>query len=442
MISRRNMLITRNVLFLINLAIIVFLSIVIYKTIDLICWNGIARKFLEKVKCVPTIPWQVPVFSMTLLSVFFASVMIREHLNKEQQFLFYLFSASDLLIVIAIMYFLNMSYKGVLFLAIINIVVYIDGTRRKYLVLLGAILVYILFDYDILSIKMNLFSINDYVQYYTSAQRLYIFGIRNILFSLNEMIFIVFMVFAIQSQIDENTKIKELYGKLYQTAEELRVVNVQLEDYSNKLEETAKIRERNRLAREIHDTIGHNLTGIATGLEACRDLIDRDVEKTKVQIGKISDMAKKGLVDVRRSVNELRPDTLERFTLVPAICKLSEDINDCTNTKVTLDISGEEIKLNADEEETIYRIIQEGITNAVRHGNAKMILIKLEFKNGDIFLEISDDGKGCAKIVEGFGLKYIKERVGMLAGSVEFGMQESGGFRIFAHISVRGRMKA
>jgi signal transduction histidine kinase len=436
------MVITRDALFLVNLVIIAFLSTVIYKTIDLICWNGMARGFLEKIKYVPTIPWQVPVFSVTLLFIFFVSVIIREHLNKEQQVLFYLFSVSDLLIVIAIMYFLNMSYKGILFLAIINIIVYIDGTRRKYLSLLGAILVYILFDYDILSIKMNLFSINDYVQYYTSSQRLYIFGIRNILFSLNEMIFIVFMIFAIQSQIDENTKTKELYGKLYQAAEELKVVNIQLEDYSKKSEEMAKTRERNRLAREIHDTIGHNLTGIATGLEACRDLIDRDLEKAKVQIGKISDLAKKGLLDVRRSVSELRPDTLERFSLILAIRKLSEDINDCTNTKVILDISGEEFKLNADEEETIYRVIQEGITNAVRHGNAKEIRIELEFESGNLLLEIVDDGKGCAKIIEGFGLKHIKERVGMLAGSVEFGTGESGGFRICAHIPIRGRAKA
>ncbi len=439
MSSQRNMIITRNALFLVNLVIIAFLSVVIYKTIDLICWNGMARGFLEKIKYVPTIPWQVPIFSLMLLLVFFVSVMIRGHLDKEQQFLFYLFSVSDLILVIAIMYFLNMSYKGILFLAIVNIIVYIDGIRRKYLFLLGAILVYILFDYDILSIKMNLFSINDYIQYYTSSQRLYIFGIRNLLFSLNEMIFIAFMIFAIQSQIDENTKIKELYGKLYRAAEELKVVNIQLEDYSKKSEEMAKTRERNRLAREIHDTIGHNLTGIATGLEACLDLIDRDLEKTKVQIGKISDLAKKGLLDVRRSVSELRPDTLERFSLIPAIRKLSEDINDCTNTKVILDIQGEEFKLNADEEETIYRVVQEGITNAVRHGHAKDIYIKLNFENPSLLLEIVDNGKGCAKIAEGFGLKHIKERVAMLAGSVEFGMREEGGFRIYAYIPTRRR---
>lgn len=434
-------MITRDVMFLSNLVIISFLSIVIYQTIDLICWNDMARGFLEKVKYVPTIPWQVPVFSLTLLLLFFISVIVRERLPKERSSLLYLFSITDLLISIAIIFFLNISYKGILLLAIANIIINIEGNRPKYFFLTGSILVYILVDYDIFSIKMKLFSFNDYIQYYTSSQRFYIFGIRNFLFSLNEMLFIIFMIFVIQSQIDENTKIKELYHKLSQTAEELKVVNIQLENYSKKSEEMAKTKERNRLAREIHDTIGHTLTSMATGLEACRALLNRDLEKTKVQLDKIIDLAKKGLLDIRRSVSELRPDTLERFSLIPAIRKLCEDINDCANTKVALNIKGEVFKLNADEEETIYRVIQEGITNAVRHGQATEIQVELSFVTGNLWLEVNDNGVGSEKIVEGFGLKHIKERVEMLSGWAEFHGKESGGFSIRAHIPVRGRMK-
>ncbi len=434
-------MITRNAMFMINLAIISFLSIVIYQTIDLICWNDMARSFLEKIKYVPTIPWQVPVFSLILLLLLFISVIIRERLVKERRSLLYLFCISDLFISIAIMYFLNISYKGILLLAIVNIIIYIDEIRHKYLFLIGSILVYMLFDYDIFSIKMRLFSINDYIQYYTSSQRFYIFGIRNFLFSLNDMLFIVFMIFMIQSQIDENTKIKELYRKLYQTAEEIKVVNIQLENYSKKSEEMAKTKERNRLAREIHDTIGHTLTSMATGLQACRALLSRDLEQTKVQLDKITDLAQKGLLDVRRSVNELRPDMLERFSLIPAIQKLAEDINDCTNTKVILSIKGAIYRLNADEEETVYRIVQEGITNAVGHGKATEIGVELCFETDSLRLKVSDNGIGTAKIEEGFGLKHIKERVAMLAGWAEFDGGEFGGFTIRAQIPIRGRME-
>ncbi len=440
MIQQRYMTMTRNVIFLVNLLIILFLSILIYKTIELICWNDLARDFLEKIRYVPIVPWQVTVFSLTLLFSFFGSSLIRERIPRERQFIFYLFSLFDLFICIAIMFFLNLGYKGILFLTIANIMIYIEGTKRKYTFIFAVIVIYILFDYDILSIKMNLFSINDYIQYYTSTERFYIFSIRNILFSLNEMAFIVFMIFTIQNQIDENTKIKELYAKLFQTAEELKVVNIQLQDYSLKSEQMAKTRERNRLAREIHDTIGHTLTGIATGLDACIELLERDRAKTKIQLLKISDLAKKGLLDIRRSVSELRPDALERFSLVSAIQKLSEDINECTQTRVALQIEGTERKLNADEEATVYRIVQEAITNSVRHGRAQEIHVNLHFESSCLQLQIVDNGDCRGPVAEGFGLQYIRERVAMLAGTAELGPDSPHGFRIRVQIPIRGRV--
>src|SRR5690606_30904169 len=112
---------------------------------------------------------------------------------------------------------------------------------------------YSIFDYDILSVKLNMVSINEYIQYFNPTLRLYLQGIKSILFSANQMLFIIFMVFVVQKEIDENVKIRELYDKLVRTTEELRVVNIQLEDYAKKSEEMAKIKERNRLAREIHD---------------------------------------------------------------------------------------------------------------------------------------------------------------------------------------------
>lgn len=413
------------------------MSTIIYKTTELICYNNMARGFLEKIKCVPITPWKVPIFSILLLIVLIASTIIREMFFMNIKPVIYIFSIFDIIICVVIMYYLNMSYKGVILLAIANIIVYIDGNRKKYLFVILSIIIYILFDYDIFSIKFTMFSINDYIANYTSTQRLYIFSIRNILFSINEMFFIMFMIIVIQSQVDENNKIKDLYGKLYQTAEELKIANIQLQEYARKSEEMVKTKERNRLAREIHDTIGHTLTGIATGLEACTELIDWDVEKTKNQMIKIWELSKKGLLEVRRSVNELRPDALERLSLIPAIQKLANDITECTKIKVNLSIEGNVKKLGVDEEETIYRIIQEGITNAVRHAKAKEINIFFQFGNSDVRIEIINDGIGCEFIQEGFGLKHIRERVEMLKGKVEFSSKVNNGFTIRAIIPIR-----
>ena len=436
----QNTSITRITLFIINFFMIVFMSIVSSNTISLICENNMAREFIEKIKSVPTVAWKMPVFAVILLFMLSLGVIAREKFFMKNQFVLYLFCIYDILLCIGIMFYLNMDYNGILFIAIANILTYIDGKKRKSIFISVIIIIYIVLDYNILSINFNIFNINDYVQYYTSMQRLYFFSIKNILNSTNEIIFILFMIQVIQSEKDENEKISELYSKLYKSSEELEVVNIQLQDYARKSQEAAKIKERNRLAREIHDTIGHTLTGIAIGLEACIELSEIDLVKMKIQMAKISALARKGLLDVRRSMNELRPDALERFSLISAISKLSEDINECTKTKVKIEIEGQEYKMAADEEETVYRIVQEGITNAVRHGAASEIIVTLEFLKNKLKIEIKDDGVGADEIKKGFGLRNIGERVEMLGGKVNFGGIPLGGFIISAYLPIRRKI--
>ena len=441
MILWKNTIITRTTMFIINILVIAFMSIIIYSTIGLICDNNMARDFIEKIKYVPAVPWTVPIFSAIFLLLLFVLVVLREKYFKKNTFILYVFCIIDILLCIGIMFTLNMSYKGVLLIAIANVITYIDGHKNKSIFIGIIIIIYILLDYDIFSIRMNMFTINDYVHYYTSNQQVYIFSIRNILNSINEIVFILFMVQVIQGERDENLKITGLYGQLYKSSEELKVVNIQLQDYARKSEEVIKIKERNRLAREIHDTIGHTLTGIATGLEACIELSEINIDKMKVQIVKISELARNGLIEVRRSVSELRPDALERLSLISSVQKLSQDINECTNTNVNLEVVGKVPKLSPDEEETIYRVVQEGITNAVRHGNAKEINVRLVFNETSLQADITDDGVGCDYIKEGFGLKHIEERVSMLCGTVLFTGDTGKGFCISLSLPIRGKFK-
>ncbi|MCB2305492.1 sensor histidine kinase [Clostridium estertheticum] len=436
-----NTAITRITLFVINFLMIVFMSIISSNTIGLICENSIAREFIEKIKSVPTVAWKMPVFAMLLLFMLSLGVIVREMFFMENQLVLYIFCIYDILLCILIMGYLNMDYKGILFIAIANIVIYINGKKRKSMFILVIIIIYIILDYNILSIKVNIFNINDYAEYYTSLQRIYYYSIKNILNSTNDIIFILFMIQVIQSERDENEKISELYGELYKSSEELKVINIQLQDYARKSQETAKIKERNRLAREIHDTIGHTLTGIAIGLEACIELSEFNISKMKIQMLKISELARKGLLDVRRSMNELRPDALERFSLIEAISKLSEDINECTNTKVKIQITGQDPKMGADEEETVYRIVQEGITNAVRHGEASEIIVALKFEENKLQIKIRDDGIGVGEIKEGFGLRHVEERVEMIGGKVHFWGAPSEGFIISAYLPIRRKIK-
>ena len=157
--SQRNLYLIRTVLFFVNFIVILFMSMIIYKTTELICDNYMARDFLEKIKYIPTTPWKVPVFSLLLLMALILSVIVREKLFYDMKPILYMLCILDILICIAIMYYLNMSYKGVILLALANIIMHIEGNRNRYFFVILSIIVYILFDYDIFSIRFTMFSI-------------------------------------------------------------------------------------------------------------------------------------------------------------------------------------------------------------------------------------------------------------------------------------------
>ena len=165
-------------------------------------------------------------------------------------------------------------------------------------------------------------------------------------------------------------------------------------------------------------------------------IIDVAPDKTKQQLEILSNVTREGIQEVRRSVSELRPDALERLGLEYAIRKLIKDTNSVTNnTTITFDCKLERLKFDTDEENAIYRVIQESVTNAIRHGHATRIHIMMEPQNGGIYLSVKDNGCGCEDMKSGFGTAHIKERIEMLKGHVEF--KSSDGFLVEATIPIR-----
>ena len=154
----------------------------------------------------------------------------------------------------------------------------------------------------------------------------------------------------------------------------LKEMNAQLQDYAQMQEKMGETKERNRIAREIHDTLGHTMTGLSAGIDACIAMIDFSVDETKKQLNKISKVARQGIQDIRRSVNKLRPDALEHLNLEAALEKMMEEMMEVSD--VADPVSSAKcrlLKFNPDEEDAIYRVVQEGITNAIRHGKAANI---------------------------------------------------------------------
>jgi signal transduction histidine kinase len=260
-------------------------------------------------------------------------------------------------------------------------------------------------------------------------------AIKSILTSINIIVFILYMIVLIQLQMRENERVITLNKKLNIANEQLEIMNIQLKEYAVEIEKMTETRERNRLAREIHDTLGHALTGISVGIDACLTTIDISIEATKKQLNVIANVARQAIKDVRRSVSKLRPDALESSSLEEALNNMIADIGKVTKTNIYFNVKIKALKFDSDEEDTIYRIIQEGITNAIRHGEAAEIYITISRKDKHLNIEIRDNGKGCSDIKKGFGLRHIKERVALLNGTVEY--DGIDGFLLVVNIPIR-----
>lgn len=194
-------------------------------------------------------------------------------------------------------------------------------------------------------------------------------------------------------------------------------------------------RERNRLAREIHDTLGHALTGIITGIEACTALMDAAPEAAKAQLALIAEVARKGMTDVQRSVKALRPDALEKFNLENALLQMIDETRSVTNATIDYQCTTGLNCFNDDEEEIIYRIVQECMTNSIRHGKAKKISIRIDREFHMLKIVVQDNGMGCTDIQKGFGLHHMEERLNLLQGKLSFSGED--GFLVEAQIPVR-----
>ena len=425
----------RLIMMIINFAAILFVSLSIAITTEKICSNFQARDFLDTIQALPEQPKLNVLVVVTLFLLLVIMFIAREKIYVNQPKKIYASLVVDFLVSTVIVVVINFNYNGIFFLVFAGVIYYAKGNKGKYLMICLALISFLMTDSKLLSLKYNLYSINDYFSYYDSSTQQYLVGAYNIFNSLNIILFIIYCIFLIQQQRGTIEEVNMLYEEIRKTNEDLQNANNQLEEYAKITETMAKTQERNRLAREIHDTLGHTLTGIAVGLDACITTIELAPQETKAHLERISDVARHGLLDIRRSVNELKPDALERLGLETAITKMITDMKSVTDMEIFFDCKIKPLKFDEDEEGAIYRVIQESITNAMRHGKASRVRIKMEKEEDMVLLTIQDNGIGCGEIKNGFGTKHIMERIGMLNGTVQF--KSENGFSVIARIPIR-----
>ncbi|MBE2200304.1 MAG: sensor histidine kinase [Anaerolinea sp.] len=217
-------------------------------------------------------------------------------------------------------------------------------------------------------------------------------------------------------------------------ANKLQTANQQLREYAVQAEELATTKERNRLAREIHDSLGHYLTVINVQLSAAQIVLEKDPARALDALQKSQKLAQDGLSEVRRSVASLRDSPIDKRPLPDAIHELVAE-NRATGIVTEFIQQGEEYPLPAQTKLTLYRAVQEGLTNARKHAHASRVDVLLDYCQLEtIGLTIVDNGVGTKQIGDGFGLMGLQERVQLLGGVMAVETAVGAGFRL--HISL------
>ena len=248
----------------------------------------------------------------------------------------------------------------------------------------------------------------------------------------NSLIFITYygILFIAKYQIEQRNKLQLTMEDLDRKTRELTRAYEKLKHSSEELEEMTIIEERNRIAREIHDTVGHTLTTVLVEIEAGKRLIDKNNDLAKEKLELAQGQVRNGLDNIRGSVRMLKKgeDVLD---FIPSIISLINETMKHTEVQIEYEIE-EGIEIPQTIGKSLYRILQEGITNGIKHGKATTFYLKIntiQGENGrDIQLILKDNGIGTDSIIESFGLISIRERISKFGGNVVFYSEKGKGF--------------
>ncbi|MFC3821844.1 sensor histidine kinase [Planomonospora venezuelensis] len=213
--------------------------------------------------------------------------------------------------------------------------------------------------------------------------------------------------------------------------------NRRLAAYSAQVAELSAAAERNRVARDIHDDLGHHLTAVVVLLEKATAFRDRDPAQAQRALDDAHRSARRALEDVRHSVRTLRAGPAP-FRLSTALADLVDGQADDGRVAVTLEFTGDESGYGVPTLTALYRAAQEGITNARRHASATRVSVAVAFDESGARLTVADDGTGLPPGREGFGLLGMRERAELVGGRVDLDSGPGTGTRLTVTIPREG----
>ncbi len=261
----------------------------------------------------------------------------------------------------------------------------------------------------------------------------------NLLSLLPAFAFVAVFSLAVRVQQEQRDRAERLLRQLEESNAELERAHKQLQAYAVEVEELTIVRERTRLAREIHDILGHHLSILNIQLETICKLQERDPARAASEIAEARRVAAQAMQEVRNAVAALRPTSIATMGLTTALEQLGKEFErSAPHTALTLDCETELPQLPPDISLALYRAAQEALTNIRKHAHATKVLVRLRYEDGMIELLALDNGLGASKSdvqqSNGFGLIGLRERIELLGGQVTYGAAEQGGYRVVVRV--------
>ena len=388
--------------------------------------SGESSSFLQSIPHAPSSPWMVFWLSFILCSLL--SWLILNTVQGSKSGIL-LCAGFKTLLACIIIWNVNLSCRPLLLLVFSDVLYTMRGFQARYMVGIGSILtgLYLLFSYEVITPMIPMVSTGAYFSVFEhSTASLLAFG-QSLLESATLVLFIAFMCEFLIDLHQEKENIEQELNMMNRVNEDLR-------HYAQMTDQIAESRERKRMAREIHDTLGHALTGIAAGIDATLVIMDKNPEMAKSQLHLVRQVVSEGIGDVRASLQKLRPGALEQRGLKGALEKMIREFESVTAMTIDLDYQADSLDVDKAKEDVCFRLVQESITNARRHGAATHAAVRFAVDGDWLVITVRDNGRGLPQktITYGYGLTQMEENVSSLHGTLLF--DGSDGFLTEARI--------
>ena len=293
-------------------------------------------------------------------------------------------------------------------------IVSIKNNKRVYFLFFHFILYLLILNFNLISPPVNLLIKKELLEILLINLLIY--------FSVIYWVYITYSIYI------EKEEIRKLNKKLNKS-------NLKLQEYSQKVEELSIARERERMAQELHDSLGHSLIALILHLEFAEKTFASNPEKAQKVIVKARDIAKSSTSDLRKAVNALNEDHYIE-SLKNSINELIDNFSTLSDIKINLKMDEDLETLNPDLKLCIYKTVRESLTNGVKHGRATKFNLLLLIEKDNVILISKDNGIGCDKITMSNGLEGIEDRITALGGSVNFTTSKNEGFETKAKIPI------